>query len=256
MRSDEWNAVPKSVLGRAGLVLDAFISSERTLRLSEIVSQTGLPKATAHRLVAELVELDFLRREGHVFQLGTRLFELGELVPERRSLREIALPYVEDLYESLHETVHLGVPSGTEVLYIEKIEGHRRIAAPSRIAGRMPTYCTAIGKVILAFSPRAVLEEVLQSPLPPRTGYTVVQPTRLLDELRVVVLEGVAVEREESALGICCAAAPIFDHRGQVAAAISIAAPIQRRDPTELTAPARKAGLAITQAIGGRMPRR
>jgi DNA-binding IclR family transcriptional regulator len=78
-----------------------------------LAERTGLPKPTAHRLLAELVAWGGLERTGRGYRLGMSLFVLGQRVPRHRELREAALPYLEDLYETTHENVHLAVPSGT-----------------------------------------------------------------------------------------------------------------------------------------------
>ena len=127
-----------------------------------------------------------------------------------RSLLEVAMPFLQDLYERTHETVHLGVREGHEVVYVAKIGGHRQANAPSRTGGRMPLHCTAIGKALLAHCDPELRREVLSSPDGPahpahgRGAGTAAPPA---DK---VVETGVAFEHEESALGITCVAAPVF----------------------------------------------
>ena len=147
-----------SVLGKARLILDAFGSD---LSLSELARRSGVAKASVHRLAGELVEWGLLERAGTNYRLGLRLFELGQMVPRQRILRDAALPYMEDLLVVTQETVHFAVRDGIDVLYIEKIIGHRGLRQQSRVAGRLPLYCTATGKMILAFSPQPILDEVI-----------------------------------------------------------------------------------------------
>ena len=143
----------ESVLGRAVALLEAFAADDHELSLAELVRRTRLPKSTVHRMLGELVSLRLLERVGTGYRLGSRLFELGMRAGVERGLMEVAIPFMEDLYERTHETVHLGVREGTEVVYVAKIGGHRQAAAPSRVGGRMPLHCTAIGKALLAFGP-------------------------------------------------------------------------------------------------------
>ena len=152
------DAAARSVLERAFRILGAYSPADRELTLAEMTRRTGIPKPTVHRLAGELLALGLLEGERGVYRLGMRMFELGQLVPLQRDLREEALPFMQDLFEATHETVHLAVLDGTEVLYIEKISGHRRVAAGSRIGGRLPAHCTAVGKAIIAVSPPGVLE--------------------------------------------------------------------------------------------------
>ena len=204
-------------------------------------------KPTVHRLAGELLTLGLLEGERGVYRLGMRMFELGQLVPLQRDLREEALPFMQDLFEATHETVHLAVLDGTEVLYIEKISGHRRVAAGSRIGGRLPAHCTAVGKAIIAVSPPGVLDAVLAAGLTRRTAFTVTVPSVLRKQLARAARDGVAYEREESDLGVTCAASPIYRFGEQVVAAISVTGPVHRLDPDRYAPTVRLAALALSR---------
>src|SRR6056297_1045875 len=96
-----------SIVHRAAVVLDAFGAKRAVMGLSELSRRSGLPKPTVHRLAGQLVEVGFLERQGTSYRLGVRLFELGLRVPRSRVLRDAALPFLEDLYVTSRETVHL-----------------------------------------------------------------------------------------------------------------------------------------------------
>ncbi|MBZ6083690.1 IclR family transcriptional regulator [Streptomyces olivaceus] len=153
-----------SVLGKVRLILESFSPDDGHLSLSEIARRSGVPKPSVHRLAQELLRWGVLERRGTDYGLGLRLFELGQRVPRHRILRDTARPYMEDLYQATRETVHLSVPDGLDVLYLEKVYGHGQVAWPSRVAGRMPLHSTATGKVFLAFGPRTLLDQVLAVP--------------------------------------------------------------------------------------------
>ncbi len=178
------------------------------------------------------------------------MFELGQLVPLQRDLREEALPFMQDLFEATHETVHLAVLDGTEVLYIEKISGHQRVAAGSRIGGRLPAHCTAVGKAIIAVSPPGVLDAVLAAGLARRTAFTITVPSVLRKQLARAARAGVAYEREESDLGVTCAASPVHRFGEQVVAAISVTGPVHRLDPERYGPTVRLAALALSRRLG------
>ena len=239
-----------SVLERAVALLDAFAADDHELGLAELVRRTGLPKSTAHRMLGELVALRLVERTAGGYRLGGRLFELGMRASVERGLMEVAIPYLEDLYERTHETVHLGVREGTEVVYIAKIGGHRQAPAPSRVGGRMPLSCTAIGKVLLAFGPDDVVGEVLAAGLPRRTPRSIVAPGVLRRQLGTIRARGVAYEHEESTVGLNCVAAPVMDAADEVVAAVSVAGPVTRfRAESAATAVrAAAAGVAATWA--------
>jgi DNA-binding IclR family transcriptional regulator len=217
-----------SVLGKTRLILEAFHIDDDDLSLSELSRRTGISKASVHRLAQDLLDWGMLERSGTEYRLGIRAFELGSRVPRFRVLRDVLRPYMEHLHHSTKEAVHLAVLDGLEVLYLEKIAGGVRAARPSRIAGRMPLHCTATGKVLLAHSPAALLDEVLSRPLERLTPSTTVQPARLRDQLSKIPAAGHAVETEETALGYCSVAVPIFGSSGLLLGALSITAPTFR----------------------------
>ena len=223
-----------SVLGKARLILECFQIDDVELSLSELSRRTGISKASVHRLARELVEWGMLERAGQEYRLGLRAFELGSRVPRFRVLRDAARPFMESLHFATKEAVHLAVRDGLELLYLEKIASGPDSAKPSRIAGRMPLYCTSTGKVLLAFGPASVVEDVLSSELPRLTRNTVVAPGLILEGLKKVRANGYALEQEEVAQGYCSVAVPIHSSGGTLLGALSIAAPTFRADVPKL----------------------
>ncbi|GAB7007158.1 IclR family transcriptional regulator [Nocardioides sp. AN3] len=242
-----------TVLGKAVAILRSFTPEDQVLSLAELVRRTGLPKGSAHRLAADLVGYQLLDKVAGGYRLSGGLFELGMRASAERTLLELAMPFLQDLYERTHETVHLGVTDGQAVVYVAKIGGHRQARTPSRIGGRMPLHCTAIGKVLLAHAEPVVRNEVLTSPLERRTPHTIVAPGLLRRQLDAVLEKGVAYEREESTPGLLCVAAPVLDpHGGTALAAISVTGPVGRFRPDSHTAAVR----AAAQALGSVLARR
>lgn len=238
-----------SVLGKARLILEAFTAAEGTLSLSDLVRRTGVAKATVHRLAQELLRWGVLERAGTRYRLGLRLFEMGLLVPRQRILREAALPYMEDLLLATQETIHFAVHEGIEVLYIEKIIMHRGLTAQSRVAGRLPLYCTATGKVILAFSAPQLYEDVVRAGLAPLTRHTITSPGLLADQLARVHAQGVATECEETRLGYASLAVPVLGRSGALAGALSITAPTSRMNIPTMSGLLRIASAGITRKL-------
>jgi IclR family transcriptional regulator, acetate operon repressor len=238
-----------SVLGRTMALLTAFRSGEEELTLAELARRAGIPKPTAHRLLAELATWNVVERTPGGHRLGMRLFELGQLAPQQRGLREAAAPFLADLFEATHETVHLAVPDGVDVVYVQKLPGRHGPRIDSRIGGRMPAYCTGVGKALLAFGPPERLAEVLAAGLVRRTPRTVVAPGLLRQELDRVRACGVAEEHEESTVGIACTAAPVMDASGRAVAAISITGWANRMDTARLAPAVRTAALGLSRAL-------
>jgi len=236
-----------SVLGKARLILEAFGVDDVDLSLTEISRRTGISKASVYRLNQELLDWGMLERSGQEYRLGLRAFELGSRVPRIRVLRDGIRPYMESLYYSVKETVHLAVLDGLEVLYLEKVAGAPQATRPSRIAGRLPLHSTATGKVMLAYGTGDLLEAVVARGLDRITPATIVLPRMLAQQLRRVREDGYAVEREETTTGYCSVAVPIFGASGLLLGSLSVTAPTFRADvpryAAALTAVSRKVSL-------------
>jgi len=231
------------------MILEAFTSADNALSLSDLVRRTGVAKATVHRLAQELLGWGVLERADGGYRLGLRLFEIGQRVPRQRILREAALPYMEDLLLATQETIHFAVCEGLEVLYIEKIIMHRGLSAQSRVAGRLPLYCTATGKVILAFSAPSLFEEVVRAGLAPLTRHTITSPALLAEQLARVHSQGLAAESEETRLGYASLAVPVRGGSGALAGALSITAPTCRMDVAKMSRLLRAASLGISRTL-------
>jgi DNA-binding IclR family transcriptional regulator len=247
---------PKSVLARGLSLLDAFGPTDEQLSLAELARRAALPKPTAYRLAKELVEWGGLERSARGYRLGLALFELGQRVPRRRELREAALPYMEDLYEATHENVHLSVLDGVNILFLEKVSGHRSMPIGSRVGVRMPAYCTATGKVLLAYGRPELFAEVVSHGLARFTARTIVAPGMLRADLERTVARGYGVNREEAEVGVSAVAAPIFDHQKRVMAAMSITGYAHRLDLDQLAPAVRTAALALSRELARETARR
>lgn len=254
MRSTEWNDSSDSsdpsdsVLGRAVAIVSAFNSDDESVKLSELARRTGLPKATVHRFLQQLCGFNLIERTPTGYQLGMRLFELGMRQPVSRDLRA-ALPILGDLRDATHQTVHLAVLDEADVLYVEKLVGHDGPPLASRVGGKLPAHCTAVGKALLAFGPKDVAASVLLGPLLRRTPRTIVLPGPLSQELAKIRREGVAYEYEESSLGVVCAACPIMGADGVAIAAISVAGWVHTLDPLRYAPAVRTAALAVSRQL-------
>jgi DNA-binding IclR family transcriptional regulator len=236
------------MLDKVVVILDAYRPDGGSFRLTELASRAGLSKTTTFRLVGDLVRLGLLEREGERYRLGGTLFELGSLVPRRQDLREAALPFLQDLFESTRHTVHLGIRDDRDVVYVERIHGHDAVLLPSRIGGRLPLTCTAIGKALLAFSEPELAEAILADPLPRLTRFSITDPLRLRTALEQAQVSGLAYEEQEAALGASCIAAPVFSG-GTAVAALSVAVPREQFRPAHLAPAVRTAALGLSRTL-------
>ncbi|MFE0820667.1 IclR family transcriptional regulator [Streptomyces sp. NPDC058847] len=239
----------RSVIGRVITILDEVAAEPGEVGLSELARRTGLKKATVHRLATELVERRLLDRGAYGYRLGFRTFELGHRVQVSRLLRNMALPYMEDLYEISHEIVQLAVLDGTDIVYLEKLTGHRSYRAPSGVGERFPAYCSGLGKAILAYSCNAVVERVLAVGLSQRTPRTITDPELFRKELQRVRDGGVAYDREEGIPEVSCVAAPILNPEGLPIIALSITGPSYRMGLPRLATAVHATSLALARVV-------
>ena len=217
-----------SVVERISSIVDAFDASSPVLSLGQLTERTGLPKSTVYRLTEQLVELRWLERSRSGYRLGFKFFELGGLVALRNRLRTCAIPFLHDLQGAVGQSVHLGVLDGLDVVILAKIWGHGG-STPTWDGGRMPAYCTATGKVLLAYAGEETIEAAIGHGLRRRTGGTIVNPSVLRQSLATIRNAGIATESEENVPGLCCVAAPILED-GRAIAAVSVSGPVHRLD--------------------------
>jgi DNA-binding IclR family transcriptional regulator len=212
-------------LDRAAAILGAFDEQHRELTLAALVARSRLPRSTTHRTADTMLRLGWLDKPADRYRIGNRIFELSGLAPVRHQLREAALPFLQDLHVATRTTVQLGVLSGTQVLLVEKITGHRPMPMLSQVGALLPAYCSALGLAILAYSDEATVQSVIDAGMPRRTPRTMTTATALRRELAAIPDRGLAVEREEGNIGISCVAGPIFGPLGAVVAAVSVTGP-------------------------------
>lgn len=237
-----------SVTSRALAVLGTFDGTHRRLTLTEIAQRAELPPATTHRLVGELVAWGALSRTpAGDYVVGRRIWDLGLLAPVQTGLRQLASPYLHDLYGATLATVHLAVRDGLEALYLDRLSGHASVPIVSTVGSRLPMHATGVGKVLLAHAPADVQRAVL-SDLPRITPYTITQPGLLRRQLARVLREDYATTVEEMSLGGCSVAVPI--RRGpEVVAALGMVVPSLKKDRPKLVGALQVAARGIGRAL-------
>lgn len=236
---------PVAVLDRASILLDAFDEDER-LTLSDLSRRTGLPASSAHRMLGQLVRLTWLQREGHTYRLGRRMLELGSLALHHDRLHRVAQPILYQLHATTGLVVHLAVPVGADVLYLDKIGGSFAVRLPTRAGGRLPAASTAIGKTLMAeLDPTAEL-----APPPRATSNTIVDPVQLRREYADIRIRGIAHDRNETLLGVSCVGAAIMQGCKPIGA-ISVTGPTGTFDSMAAAAPVRLAVSTIRNRLSG-----
>lgn len=220
----------RSVTSRVFAILSVFDEERNAHTLTQLSVAAGLPLSTAHRLVAELEAWGGLtRRADGAYEIGRKLWQLGTLAHVSRSLRDAALPLMQDLSAATGENVHLAVRDGLRALYVDRISGSSAVRVASRQGGRLPLHATAVGKVLLASSSDDVQLAALGQ-LTRVTRYSVVDPGRLRRELHQVRRLGYARTAEEMTLGTCSLAVPVVAGDEEVVAALGVVVASSRRN--------------------------
>jgi len=239
-----------SVSGRLLGVLDAFTGAQRRLTLTEISRRTGLPMGTAHRLVGELVAWGALERDDRGrYQIGLRLWEVAALAPRGPGLREIALPFLEDLYEATHQHVQLAVLDGLDVVYVERISARGAVGVRSRVGGRWPAHTTGVGLVLLAHAPPPIQEDYLGTPLAGFTELTITDPAALRRVLAEVRRTGYAVSDRQVTMDAVSVAPPVRNVGGAVVAALSVVVGTDGPPPSALVPAVVTAARGISRSM-------
>jgi IclR family KDG regulon transcriptional repressor len=208
----------------------AFSEQEYEMGISALAQRLGLATSTVHRLASTLVEYDILEqnRESGKYRLGLALFELGTLVRRKMDTNSGAQVQIHALADATGETVQLAILDHLSVLYIRIRESRQAVRMSSGLGSRAPAHCTGVGKALIAYQPPDVVQQVIDNGLTRYTEHTITDPAALIEELATIRQKGYAIDDEEIEVGLRCIAAPIRDHTGQVTAAISVAAPVQR----------------------------
>ncbi|HWY19703.1 MAG TPA: IclR family transcriptional regulator [Candidatus Acidoferrum sp.] len=247
-----------TALQRGLRLLQLFSESPQGLAAKQVASRSRLPVSTVHRFLANLEASGFLNCSGGVYHLGIACFAIGQAALGQLDIRRVSLPYLRELNRQTRETIHLTVRHGLTAVYVEKLDSPEQLRIHSRIGAAVPLYCTAVGKVMLAYMPDDERERSLpQLGLKRLTPNTVGNLQELEAELYRVRKNGYACDLEEHEPHIRCVAAPIWDHAGAVNASLSITAPVVRMAVTRLRQLApliQGAGLQISRELGYQTP--
>jgi IclR family acetate operon transcriptional repressor len=218
---------------RKGLALLELLAEEGPLSLAQVERHSGLNRTMSYRLLRVMGELGYVSHDPHrhLYDLGSRLLNLGAKAARRTNLATIAEPYLEVVSEELHETVSLGVLTGGQVVYLSQL-GSKRGLELSLLHGGDAPHATSVGKAILAFLPEAERVPTVRSlqPLAPLTPSTIVDPGLLEGELALTRERGFALEDEEQAIGLRGIGVPVLNVQGEPVAALGMAGPADRID--------------------------
>src|SRR5579871_5604414 len=244
-----------TALQRGLRLLHLFSQYSRGLTAKQVAGLSRLPVSTVHRFLANLVTAGFLSCDvDGTYHLGIACFAIGQAAVGQLDIRRLSLPYLRELNHQTRETIHLTVRHGLSAVYVEKLDSPEPLRIHSRIGAAVPLYCTAVGKIMLAYMPEDEQERILpQLNLQRQTSNSVGNLQELKTELYRVRKNGYACDLEENERHIRCVAAPIWDHTGSVQSSLSLTAPTVRMPVARLRQLApmiQRAGLQISAELG------
>jgi IclR family transcriptional regulator, pca regulon regulatory protein len=218
-------------LERGLTILTCFTPKRPVLGIADIADELGMSRSTTHRYMITLLALGYLEQgASRKYRLGLRVTDLGMSALNSTGLREHAQPYLEELRQRTSYTVSLAVLDGPEILYVDQARSFRRGPGQSnvnvRTGSRLPAYCTAMGKLLLANLPESDQKELIaQIKLAKHGPKTITSKKALREELEEVLSANFAVDDEELAKDLYSFAAPVRNEARQVVAAVEIAVP-------------------------------
>jgi len=245
------------VLDRAFAVL-AVLKDGRARSLTELSEEIGLNSSTTFRLLATLDYHNYVERnnESGKYKLGLACLELARAYSQTNDIRRAALEDLERLRDETSETIHLGVLDGMEIIYLEKLHGNHTVGLmSSRVGSRLPAYCTAIGKVLLAYKESVDVKTYYSDPdkLQKYTETTLHTVDDLMIHLQSVREWGYAFDHGEREPEVSCVAAPVYDMNGRTVAAISLSGPTSRLASLDQNHPLCRKTVQVAKSISAKL---
>ena len=213
-----------------------LLKSKNGTKLNEITQELALPKSTAHRILNELIKNKYTYKDtNNYYRLGYKFLEISSYMIDNFNLREVAKKSIDKLNELTKETIHLAVLLDSRLTYIDKRESQHPIKMSSQIGKSGPVYCTGVGKALVAFQPKKVIDDILTNThLYKFTDNTITSKDLLLHEFSKIRANGYAVDMEEHENNIGCIAAPIWNNENKVIGSISITAVLINKEFEEI----------------------
>ncbi|WP_026575858.1 IclR family transcriptional regulator [Bacillus sp. UNC438CL73TsuS30] len=205
-------------------ILNLF-KDHAALTFQEMIDLSGIPKTSVYRMLMSLEEMEFLEKgPDNKYRLGLLFLKFGHLVSSRLDIRKIAYPIMQELHDDVGEAINLIVKQGEEAIYIEKIDTNQKVRLYTAIGRRSPLYAGACARTILSFLPEQEIQSYLDSAeFKSFAKGTITDKSELLRTIRQAQENGYTISYSELEDHTAAIAAPIFDHKGDVIAGMSIA---------------------------------
>jgi DNA-binding IclR family transcriptional regulator len=217
-------------------VIEILARGKMEYSIAELMKESQLPKGTVYRLLGTLRSLGYVghNRENRKYYLTYKFAKIGIAMNERLHIPEI-IPHMKILAKKYREMVNLAVLEQDKVVYLHSIESPHALKLDFKVGTYQPAYCTALGRVLLAYQSKETLNVFLKKGnFKSYTSKTITDPNQLAKILQAIRGQGYSFVSEEYRPGVCCIAAPIFDEKGDIAASLSFSLPTARMEPAIL----------------------
>jgi IclR family pca regulon transcriptional regulator len=223
-------------LARGLAVVQAFQERKRHLTIAQISHRTEIPRAAVRRCLHTLIKLGYATTDGRTYSLLPKVLTLGHAYLSSTPLAVSAQPYLDRMSEQLHEACNMATLEGDDILYIARSATTQRlISVDLSVGGRLPAYCTSMGRILLAALDDATLHDYLEHvDLQPKTSRTLTTTEGLLQCLQLVRQQGWCIVDQELEQGLRSIAVPVYDASGQVLAALNVSTHAGRASRTDL----------------------
>lgn len=220
VRPERSSAAPPPAILRAGAILDIIANAHGVeLTATAIAKLMTIPRSSAVNICDALLTIGFLNRGEHGYVLGPRLGDLGQTYFDSFAPAKSFTTYCQSLRPPLSMTVQLGTLDDFEVVYLAKHDGDQPLSIASRVGGRLPANCTALGKAMLGSLADELLDSILAAqaePFPSLTEKSLSSSGELRSEIQVSASRGWAIDDEETTPGIVCVAVPLSSAQDQL----------------------------------------
>lgn len=223
--------IPNRTLQRGLEMLELLAAHPDGLALRDFSQKLDLPRSSAFNLAQSLVKLGYASQQEDTgrYRMGLKMFEIGAGAVQQVDVMELIRECMAEIHSRINETMHLGVRSGRETLYIDKLDSTQSIRMSSYVGAHAPLHCTALGKAILStYADEEITSLYQDKPLKAFTAHSITSMDQLFSQLKNVRQDGYAVECEENNENVCCVAVPLRNRTGRAVYALSISAPLFR----------------------------
>jgi IclR family transcriptional regulator, KDG regulon repressor len=232
VQSNSENEYRVTSLEKALSIVELILDQNRALSITEISQKLRMGKGTVHRILSTLKARKFIQQDSKtkMYGLGVRTLEIGMAPKREKFLCKAMAPFLTDLQETCRETVNVAVWEYNEIRYIHRLESEEMLRISMSAGARFPGYCAATGKIFLSYFSDEDIRQIYgrKNALKKYTDRTINSVDALIREIEKVRVNKVAIDDEETLVGVYCVAAPILSSKGECVAAISISAPKNR----------------------------